>query len=145
MTWVLIHMAATWAMVGFIWTIQLLNYPLMGAVGEPSFSSYEVVHQRRVVAVLAVFAPLELISAAAIAIGVSGVPSWLSMSAGAVLALVWLSTGVYFGPVHGRLAHRFDALLHRKLVRHNWFRTLAWSLRGGAALVMVAMVASGSN
>ncbi len=134
--WILVHLAATWAMVGFIWTIQILHYPLMAKVPADAFPSYVDAHQRRVVAVLAVFAVTEVVSAAAIGF-VGDVPTWLWLGAGSVLVAIWVGTGLFYAPLHGRLAEGWDAGLHDLLVRSNWFRTLGWSVRGVAAGAMV--------
>lgn len=48
------------------------------------------------------------------------------------LALLGIADGVtafVSAPLHGRLADRFDAGLHSRLVRTNWIRTCAWSAR----------------
>ena len=89
MTTLLLHMAATWAMVGFIWTIQVLQYPLMTEVPRDGFPRFEAVHQRRVTAVIALFGPLEVVMAAVVFLTVDTVPSWLSIGSGAVLAAIW--------------------------------------------------------
>ena len=138
MTAVVIHMAATWAMVGFAWTIQILQYPLMAAVPAEVFPEFEAHHQRRVVAVLAIFAPLELVMAAVVFLAVPEVPGWLSLSSGLVLAVIWVSTGLFYAPIHGRLGSGFDRALHQRLVTTNWLRTIGWTARGVAAASMVA-------
>lgn len=136
------HLVVTWAMVGVIWTIQLLQYPLMAHVPEAGFVDFEEAHQRRVTAVLALFAPLEIVGAAGVAFTVAEVPRWLSFGAGAVLAAVWVSTAVFYAPLHGRLSAGFDPVLHRRLVRANWWRTVAWSLRGTGAVAMLVATSS---
>ena len=37
-------------------------------------------------------------------------------------------------PLHRRLQGGFDAAAHRRLVRTNWLRTAAWTLRAALAL-----------
>ena len=137
MTTLLLHMAATWAMVGFIWTIQVLQYPLMSEVPRDGFARFEAVHQRRVTAVIALFGPLEVVMAALVFLTVDTVPSWLSFGSGAVLAAIWTSTAFFYAPLHGRLADGFDEVLHRRLVSTNWLRTIAWTARGLAAAWML--------
>lgn len=139
--WFVAHLAATAAMVGFIWTIQLLSYPIMASVPADGFVRFEQAHQRRVTTVLAVLAPAELVTTVAVVLVRSDVPSWLTIGAGAVLAAIWVSTGVHFAPLHGRLAAGFDPRLHRRLVRDNWWRTTAWTARGAAAIAMVVIAA----
>lgn len=134
---VLLHAVATWAMVGVIWTIQLLVYPMMARVPAAAFPDYERSHQRRVVAVLAPFAVTEVVTAAALPFADTGVPPALWLAGGVLLAALWVSTGAFYAPLHGRLADGFDPALHLRLVRSNWFRTWAWSVRGALAVAMV--------
>jgi hypothetical protein len=135
----LLHMAATWAMVGFIWTIQVLVYPLMKEVPEGAFPRFEAMHQRRVTAVIALFGPLEVVMAAVVFLTVDAVPAWLSFGSGALLAAIWTSTAFFYAPLHARLAAGFDEQLHGRLVSTNWLRTIAWTLRGLAAAWMLSM------
>jgi hypothetical protein len=137
MTTLLIHMAVTWAMVGFIWTIQILQYPLMAQVPTDAFPRFEAVHQRRVTAVIALFGPLEVVMAALVFLTIDEVPRWLSFSSGALLAAIWASTAFFYAPLHARLSSGFDETLHRRLVTTNWLRTVVWTARGLAAAWML--------
>jgi hypothetical protein len=134
----LVHAAATWAMVGFIWTIQLLQYPLMAAVPEPGFAGFERRHRIRVSVVLAIFGPAEMVTAAWLAAAPGDVPRSIAVVAGLLLLVVWGATAAYFAPLHGRLLEGFDAAVHRRLVAANWFRTAVWSVRGVLALWMLS-------
>jgi hypothetical protein len=64
---------------------------------------------------------------------------WLSIGAGAVLFAIWLSTLLFYAPLHMRLSTGFDPVLHRRLVLTNWIRTAAWTARGAAAIAMIAV------
>lgn len=137
--WLVANLAGTSLMVGFIWTIQVLTYPMMSAVPPEGFVAFELIHRNRVTAVLAVLAPAEIIAAAGVAAFVDEVPSWLSIGSGALLFAIWVSTLLYYAPLHMRLSTGFDAVLHRRLVRTNWVRTAAWTVRGVAAITMIAV------
>jgi len=137
--WLVANLAGTAIMVGFIWTIQLLSYPMMAAVPADGFVEYESVHTRRVTVLLAVIAPLEVVAAAGVALFVDDVPMWLSVGAGALLVAIWLSTALFYAPLHMRLGDGFDPALHRRLVATNWLRTIAWTVRGAAAIAMIAV------
>ena len=139
--WLVANLAATAVMVGFIWTIQVLTYPMMKAVPPEGFVAYEVSHRNRVTAVLAVLAPPEIVATAGVVVFVDDVPGWLSVGSAALLFAIWLSTLLFYAPLHMRLSSRFDPLVHRRLVRTNWIRTAAWTLRGAAALAMIAVAA----
>lgn len=137
--WLVAHLAGTAVMVGFVWTIQLLSYPMMAAVPGDAFVAYEAAHARRVTWLLALIAPVEVVAAAGVALFVDDVPVWLSTGAGAVLVAIWVSTALHFAPLHMRLGETFDPVLHRRLVATNWFRTIAWTARGAAAVAMIAV------
>jgi hypothetical protein len=137
--WLIANLAGTALMVGFIWTIQLLTYPMMRAVPADGFVAYELMHRNRVTVLLAVLAPVEIIATAGVVAFVGDVPGWLSIGAAALLFVIWLSTLLFYAPLHMRLSSGFDPVLHRRLVRTNWFRTGAWTLRGAAAIAMIAV------
>ena len=127
-----LELSVTWAMVGLIWLIQIVQYPLFAEVGTDHFPRFEQQHCARISFVVV---PLMLAEAA-----LCGAHLWLSditlaSSVGAaLLILVWLSTFLVQVPLHKRLTTGFDALAHRALVRSNWVRTGAWSARGGLLL-----------
>ena len=137
--WLIANLAGTAVMVGFIWTIQLLTYPMMQAVPAEAFVAYERSHRNRVTAVLAVLAPTEIIAAAGVVMFVGEVPSWLALGSAGLLCAIWLSTLLFYAPLHMRLSDGFDPVVHRRLVRTNWIRTAAWTLRGAAAIAMIAV------
>lgn len=133
-----VHAAATWAMVGLIWFVQVVHYPLFARVGDAGYATYQSTHQRLTTLVVG---PLMLVEAACAAwiviarpITISPTLAWTGL---ALLVLIWLSTVCLQVPCHNRLARGFDARFHRRLVRTNWIRTLAWSARGVIALFML--------
>lgn len=142
----IVHAFATLAMVGLIWFVQIVHYPLMGSVGGLEFPEYEREHQRRTTLVVA---PLMLTEAATALlllvlrperVGIAWV--WIGV---ALLAGLWASTFFWQVPVHTRLAERFDAGDHRRLVRSNWVRTFGWSLRGVLVAWMCFAAAAGNS
>lgn len=130
--------AATMGMVGVIWFVQIVHYPLFASVGAQQFPEYERRHSARITWIVA---PLMLIEAAASGLLCLAterpVPAWMPWTGAALLGVIWLSTALVQVPCHSRLARGFDPLAHRRLVRTNWLRTIAWSLRGVLALWML--------
>ena len=57
----------------------------------------------------------------------SFIAGWVGLT---LLAVVWGSTFFLQVPAHEKLASRFDATTHRRLVRSNWIRTVGWTFRG---------------
>lgn len=131
----ILHAAVTWALVGLIWTIQLVHYPLFARVGGPGWSGYEREHQTRVTSLVGPLMLAELLSAGWLGVHPpADLPGWSLWLGLALVLAIWISTGLVQSPLHGRLSGAFDARLHAHLVAGNWFRTLAWTLRGGLCL-----------
>ncbi len=63
--------------------------------------------------------------------------SAISVSAGFLVFIVWLSTFVLQVPIHNQLKTGKENMLIRRLVATNWIRTAAWSLKAGAVSVDV--------
>jgi hypothetical protein len=135
------HAAATWAMVGLIWFVQVVHYPLFGRVGADAFPAYEREHQRRTTWVVMVLMPVELVTGIALVwVRPEGVAPAAVLAGMGLLAVVWVSTGLWQAPLHGRLGGGYDAVLAGRLVASNWLRTAAWSLRG---VLVAAMLLAG--
>lgn len=135
----MIHAGATWFMVGLIWFVQVVHYPLMGAVPESGFSAYAVAHQRRATWVVGPVMLLEAGSALLLVLlphgQVASVPTrWIGLGA---LAFIWISTFAVQVPLHARLATGFDRAAWKRLVATNWLRTITWTLRGIIAFVLL--------
>ena len=135
----LTNLASTLYMVGLIWCIQLVHYPLFALVGKEAFAGYEAAHSYWLTLVVG---PPMLIEAATTLCLLFYRPAHISLAAalsGALLlAVIWFSTMYLQVPQHNRLAGGFDAAAHQFLVTSNWVRTVAWSLRGALALWMTA-------
>ena len=139
MTLVLVHAAATLAMVGLIWFVQVVHYPLFALASERRFERFALEHQRRTALVVVPLMLIELGSAAALLAGppdgLSRELLWLGM---ALLGVIWLSTALLQVPLHRRLGDGPDQTSMRRLVVTNWLRTLEWTGRGWVALALLA-------
>ncbi len=47
MTWLLLNLIVTWYMVGLIWLIQVVHYPLFANIPTAAFPDYERQHTHR--------------------------------------------------------------------------------------------------
>ena len=133
----LAHAAATWFMVGLIWFIQVVHYPLFAAVGEDRFEEYHRQHSRRISMLLAVVAVAEVITAAGL-LWVLPDSRPLVLAAGALLAVIWIVTAAVQVPQHARLQPGDHAGVAR-LVAGNWIRTTLWTVRGLLVMWMLAL------
>ena len=126
----LAHFAVTCALVGLIWTIQIVQYPLFDRVGREAFPAWHAAYTAAITWVVAPLMLAELASGLWL-LGVVGHREPAFLVSLVALALVWMATAFVQVPLHGRLAHGFDAASHRRLVRSTWLRTAAWTLRAG--------------
>lgn len=138
---VLMHAAAVWFMTGVIWTMQLLNYPLLARVGTDSFTDYERGHNARFVRVVGPGAGATTLATIGLLLAKPAELDWAAPIAAAVLlGVVIVSTVVLQAPAHTRLADGFDANVHARLVRTNWIRTTAWTALAALDLWMITQI-----
>jgi hypothetical protein len=106
------HACVTWALVGLIWTIQAVHYPLFAIVGAGHFATYEAAHTERITllvgpamateALLALLLCRHSTSSAAALVGLL------------LLGVAWLSTALLQVPCHEELSKAFDAEVTRQ-------------------------------
>jgi len=138
MTLLLVHAAATLAMFGVILVVQWVHYPLFRHVGKAQYTTYQAEHMRRITWIVAPLMGTEVVTA--VLLGVfppPGVPAEAAWAGLALVLLIWGTTGLVQVPLHRRLTDGFDAAVHRRLLRTNWVRTVAWGLRTGLVLWML--------
>ncbi len=125
------HLISTWLMVGIIWFVQIVHYPLMSSVGRDLFRRYSELHQRRTGWVVGGPMLTEAITAVCLL-------AWSPPLRGSVmfwlgnflLALIWASTAFWQVPLHKQLLEGYDHAAIQRLARSNWLRTIAWTVRG---------------
>jgi hypothetical protein len=140
-TLLVIHLAATLFMVGLIWTIHYVHYPLFAYVGESTYASFQAAHVERIGKLL--FVPwliegITLIGVLALAfLGTHKVLRVPAVINGAAMAVVLVISGFWSAPAHAKLADGFDTSIHDQLMTVNLIRTLAWTVCGICAMWMV--------
>ena len=127
----LLQFASTWTMIGIIWFVQVVHYPLFARVDGPAYRRFMADHTRLTGWVVG---PPMLVEAAAAVLLVtqadSGVQSIAAWAGVVLVGVIWASTWLLQVPRHRQLAGGFDAQAHAALVSTNWIRVIAWSLRG---------------
>jgi hypothetical protein len=139
----LINLLSTWMMVGVIWFVQVVHYPLLSVVPVQSAASVAVEHQRRTGWVVGAPMALEGVTTLALLVLVpEGVAWFVPWLAGIPLAVALGATIFLSVPRHERMAREPDAQVGKELVSTNWVRTIAWTVRGlvvgGMALATLA-------
>ncbi|MFM8564490.1 MAG: hypothetical protein ACKOCE_11475 [Acidimicrobiia bacterium] len=135
---VLLNAVATWAMVGLIWFVQRVHYPLLALIGTERARTVALEHQRRTAQVVGLPMAVEGLSTLALVVWrPEGVAIWLPLVNGALLAVALGSTVLLSVPLHARMADAPDKSIGRRLVTTNWPRTVAWTARGVLCAVML--------
>ena len=131
MTTLVISTAATWGMVGVIWMVQLVQYPMLArySAHEPSTAAHE--HQRRITWVVGPLMAVEGVTALLLLIDrpdeIATSTAWL---AAGLLGVALASTVLIQVPLHTRLGEGHDDDVAKRLIATNWIRTVAWTARG---------------
>ncbi len=134
----LVHVAAVLFMTGFIWTIQLVHYPLFNRVGVDAFPRYEADHARLVGLLVGPGFVITLVTCVLLLFLRPPEISLLAPSTGLLLFVITLvSTARFQIPLHTRLRSGFDRDAYTSLLATNWIRTAAWSSHAALALWMV--------
>ena len=138
--------AATWGMVGVIWMVQLLQYPMLAAYSERSPGTAALEHQRRISWVVGPLMALEGLTALVLLFerpsSMSPVSAWVAAS---LLGVALVSTALVQVPLHARLAAGHDPLAAQRLISTNWVRTVAWTARGVLLAAVVVSVAENES
>lgn len=141
---VIVHAAATWFMVGMIWTIHVVHYPLFATVGPESYVNFQSEHVERIGRLL--FVPwltegLTLLVLLWFVVARRRCDIAVPVVVGAIaMAVVLVISGFWSAPAHGDLADGFDTAVHDRLMTANLVRALAWSVRGVCAVWIVVIV-----
>ena len=136
----LANLGATLFMVGVIWFVQVVHYPLFSRVGGQGFALYSEAHSRLTTYVVG---PPMLVEAASALLLVfrrpAEIPLWAALVGLALVGLIWASTALLQVPRHTALGSSgFDRAAWSGLVLTNWLRTAAWSVHGALVLWMAA-------
>jgi len=133
-----LHLTATLFMVGLIWFVQCVHYPLFSHVTPELSASYEVAHIWRTVLLVGPVMALEGVTGLYLLWnppkGVERMSVWVSMG---LLAVIWASSFLFQVPLNALLTEGFSESAHHRLVLTNWIRTIGWSFRGFLVLKMV--------
>ncbi len=131
----LAHLVFTLAMVGLMTAVQLTIYPAFREVPESSFSAYVTKHGEAIMRPLVLFAPAEVVLALVLWLTAPSGNGIITFVSGLLLVAAWVTTAVWYAPLHGRLATEpYDQAKIEQLINTNWFRTIIWWVRGGLAI-----------
>lgn len=124
--------------LGQIWFVQIVVYPLFAQVGEPDYVRYHSLYTRRIPLPVILPGFASFLLPVALAFYGPAVPAWMNaanIGAGLVGLLVTVLLEI---PRHGRLEKggKNDAVI-AELIRFNWPRTLSISAQAVVSLLML--------
>lgn len=125
-------------MVGVIWFVQIIQYPLLAKIGAESFIDYHREYTKRAGYLLGPVMVFEMGIAVLLCFlsWNSSTFFWWLLNIGLVLA-IWFVTFRVSVPDHEKLAQGASAGVIRHLVVTNWWRTFFWTLKMLIAIVLV--------
>ncbi|MAV20372.1 MAG: hypothetical protein CL417_02385 [Acidimicrobiaceae bacterium] len=130
------HLVATVFMVGLIWFVQVVHYPLFNRISGDASIQYAAEHQRRTAWVVGLPMLVEGITTLWLFFNpIDG--RLLPLLGGLVLLKIHLSTIFLQIPLHKKLSQGYEREVVRKLVATNWVRTIGWTIRAAIAVVIV--------
>ena len=133
----LANLCATGMLVGLIWTIQLVHYPLLTMVGSEALPEYLAGHLARISILVAPWMLVEFLTASLmLRWHPTAVPRWMVTAGFGLCAGLWGSTILVQGPVYVSLAEAATPELLDRLTMTNWLRTVGWTARGILCLMM---------
>ncbi len=138
---VIANFALTWFMVGLIWLIQIVNYPLFRLISKHRFPHYHESHIKRITPIVSTVMILEAsVAVSLILISTPYTSSGLVLINVLFLALIWLSTALLQLPMHNKLNSLKNPKTVNELITSNWFRTSVWSLKGFCGWLLLIQI-----
>ena len=140
---IVVHLVSTFFLVGLIWTIHVVHYPLFAEVGDATYVAFQTAHVDRIGKLLFVPWLTEGVTLLALL--------WLTFVDGRrelrtpviigaiAMAIVLAISGFWSAPAHGELMDGFDSSVHDRLMTANLIRTLAWTVRGLTAVWILSL------
>ena len=123
--------SSTWFMVGLIWLIQIVSYPLFNFVGDRDFISYHHNHFSRITPVVGFVMLVEVFSAISLLVFFFDlIQMTIILAMIFLLVLIWVSTAFFQLQYHVKLLSLKNNRIIRLLIYKNMVRTFAWTIKG---------------
>ena len=125
-------------MVGLIWFVQLVHYPLFNYVGSEEFRIFHENHKIFITPLVGIVMIVELATSGIILFKPpDGFRNWTTIVGIILLGVIWFSTALVQIQYHNMLSSKFDENILLILIKTNWIRTICWSIRGIIILIML--------
>ena len=125
-----IHFASTFYLLGMIYIIQVIHYPVLALIGKDEFVECHAKHVNQTTFVIAIPMIIEFITMLLLLLSspvFRNDPAFIFASV--MIILIWCVTFFISVPLHNILATGYDQKAWKTLLKTNWIRTGAWSIR----------------
>ena len=127
---VIFNLVVSSFMVGLIWLIQLVSYPLFSYVNVGDFQKYHSGHVKKITPIVALAMTFEASIALILLIFTPSDSVGLLVINTLLVCLIWVSTAFIQIPYHQRLEFPKNQILYtEKLIKTNWIRTILWTFK----------------
>jgi hypothetical protein len=141
----LANVAATLFLTGVVWSLQMVQFPLMLSARGADFTAYVRAQRTRNSILMALPMLVEAVTGGWLL--TTSIPSRHMTDAMVLLAIIWIVTFGAIAPLHSRIVRGYDEHAIRVLIRTNWVRTVCWTGRAGlmtwSALIWIRAVRLG--
>ena len=121
------NLAVSWGLLILIRLVQVIIYPTFHRITPQNFPAFHKWYARRIASLVVPLMVAELGLAAGWVL--SDDYSVASLLSALMVLTVWLSTFALQVPIHNQLKTGKEEMLIRRLVKTNWIRTAAWSVK----------------
>jgi hypothetical protein len=128
--------------LGQIWFVQIVVYPLFARVGEREYVDYHCFYTRKIPFVIIVPGFLSFLVPIPLALFGPDVPMWMSVANIATGIIGLLITVFLQIPRHGRLEKARDERTIAELITFNWPRTMSITMQAVVTFLMVMHASS---
>jgi len=134
----LIQTVATLMLMGMVWFMQIVHYPLYEKIKE-GFVQYERSHLKRMAAFMGPMMIIEAITAVQLVTwSTEGIVARLAVTNIIFVITIWLWTLFFQVYQHQKLAIHFSNKMLHYLVSTNWVRTILWTAKGALIIALLA-------
>ena len=102
--------------------VQFIIYPSFKSYNENKFKNFHSNYTRKMFLIVGPIMALELLCC----IYLIYIDLTKILSLGLILLIIWFFTFFMIVPIHNKLNIKFESLKHKRLLRLNALRTLAW-------------------
>lgn len=113
-------------MTGVIWLVQLVHYPSFLYIDKNRWGAFHKMHSNWISPIVGPLMVGELLTGTLLAYSE---PDTLHLTNAALIYFIFAATAWISVPLHNSLEHKHDMAVIERLIRTNWIRTGAYTIR----------------